>query len=478
MTNIKFGNYTAPKRINKRIDLELGIFFDGTLNNKQNTKERENNTEIYRKHGIKTWVGRQINEKNDTSYDNAWSNVARMSESCISKAYPVYIEGIGTEDKQEDDIIGAALGTGARGIRAKVRITCEKVVKKIIQKLNDGQKSEIKTLTLDVFGFSRGAAAARNFVYEINKGGYKAILYHNYGNIGVDTEPILLDSDGYRTDLTHFPPRGHLGLKLQEKKIIVDRIIVRFLGLYDTVSSCHSESGIIYNFDNDVQELHLNEINTAKHVVHFVATDEIRENFDLTHTRIGEEKTFPGVHSDIGGSYLAGEEWVREIATDWMLKSRLKPIEEKLIAEGWFNKDQLYYHGGNAYFALSGKRYVKDTFSFIPLKFMVEKSIMKGCTNLYLSKINDKYNFSQDQLIHRVEKRLRDYVFGNAKSYDFKWFKDINQSYKGRESDPNYIKEINEQKDLRQLRNKYLHWSADRYALGNDPSWNWKRDHH
>ena len=37
---------------------------------------------------------------------------------------------------------------------------------------------KIAVLTFDVFGFSRGAAAARNFVYEIGKAKYKSQFTH------------------------------------------------------------------------------------------------------------------------------------------------------------------------------------------------------------------------------------------------------------------------------------------------------------
>lgn len=49
MSNIVFGNYTPEYVENNSLDVVLGVFFDGTLNNKVNTKERENNTEIYKK---------------------------------------------------------------------------------------------------------------------------------------------------------------------------------------------------------------------------------------------------------------------------------------------------------------------------------------------------------------------------------------------------------------------------------------------
>lgn len=478
MANIQFGTYTPPKEPKKGNDLELGIFFDGTLNNKQNTRERENNTEIYRKNGIKTWKERQISEKKDTSYDNDWSNVARMSESCINKVYPIYIEGIGSEDKKKDDSDGFGFGSGDTGIIDKVIKGCEKIVDEIKKK----GKVEFNTLTLDVFGFSRGAAAARNFVYEVTKDKYPAVeVWVDTNSDGSVDEKEKRDAHGKKTDLKVLPKHGHLGLKLQESNITIERIVIRLLGIYDTVSSFHPNFSVTPNFNNDVKELHLNEINSARNVFHFVATDEHRENFDLTHTHKGEEKTFPGVHSDIGGSYLSEEEWVRELDTDWGWggrEKRLETIQQRLIAEGWYTRKQLFHIDGKSYDHIEGRRFLWKTYSFIPLKFMVEKANKVGCSQILLNKINQNYNFSKDSLLLRVEKRLRSYVFNNGKSYDFKWFHEINKKYKGKEKDPNYQKELDEQKDLRTLRNKYLHWSSDRYAIGMDPNSDWKRDTH
>lgn len=479
MANITFGNYSPPGEENDDdVNIVFGLFFDGTLNNKVNTKERENNTEIYRKNGIKTWTERKISEKKDTSYDNDWSNVARLSE-CAEKGYQIYIEGIGTEDYKKDDQFGFAMGSKHTGIRAKVRKGCEEIIRLLPGKMNG--KTHVNTLTLDVFGFSRGAAAARNFVYEVGKSKYSATVKTvSKRKVSVS---FYSDSDGNDVPIKELPPRGHLGLKLKETGITVDRLIVRFLGIYDTVSSydptVDSVVGMInHDFSDDVEELNLNDIAAAKKVVHFIATDEHRENFDLTHTHIGEEKTFPGVHSDIGGSYLDEPEWVREIETSWTLKSKLKPLEDRLVAEGWYHREQLSYIGGNMYFALTGTRDLLKTYSFIPLKFMTEKANNSKCKEILINKVNQTYSFSKDQLLLRVEKKLRLYVFGDGKPYDFKWFEDIDKKYKNDQKNPGYLKEVDEQKDLRALRNKYLHWSADRYATGMDPRSDRKRVAH
>lgn len=460
MANIIFSNYTPNELEDANvINVTLGVFFDGTGNNKTNINERKRNSAEFQKHGKKD---------TDSSYYSDWTNVARLWDN-YSKSNSIYVEGIGTEDKKADSNIGYGTGTGSTGIRGKVRKGCEAIVTKKLKPLITG-KTKIGILTFDVFGFSRGAAAARNFVYEIGKAKYNAIP-RSAGRSGT---VYYTDSDGNVTSELQLPKRGHLGLKLKEAGIEVDVIRVRFLGIYDTVSSY----GI--NFSNDVAELNLNSIDLAKKVVHFVAENEHRANFDLTHVHVGIEKSFPGVHSDVGGSYNSGTEIVKEIETDWTNRNDLDPLRQRLIAEGWYqDKDnQLTYTGGNLYWALQGTRYLLKTYSYIPLHFMGQYCT-KNSLPVDVDHIeNTKYLVSNDALLTRVKAKLKSYVMGDGKPYAFKRYSDIKSKYKGIETSQGYHNEIKEQKDLRELRNKYLHWSAKREGVGLDPRSDRKRVTH
>lgn len=442
MCNVKHGNYNPPEeKLDKKENIIFGIFFDGTLNNKNNTQARENNTAAFQKYGK--------SKKEDTSYYNDWSNVARLWKYYTSSK--IYIEGIGTEDSKGDETMGYAFGSGTTGIRGKVRKGCERIVKEL------PKGNVIETLTLDVFGFSRGAAAARNFVHEIFKSKYKAksiaIQTGNPQYGGAAYTYIMTDEDGYSTKLEELPRRGHLGLKLEEAGIEVETIIVRFLGLFDSVSSYSKNISLSPDFSNDVDELNLNDIGRANRVIHFIAENEHRNNFALTHTHVGIEKEFPGVHSDIGGGYNNGEEIVEEIETTWTYKPKLYPLRDRLIEEGWYTTEQLTIEGGIAYFNLKGTRLLSKKYSYIPLYFMAEFGINEKIT-YNIGGLKLEFNIvSEDQLLNRVEARLRKYVFEDDIPY-------------------HYIKNSNtqEQKDLKKLRNEYLHWSSRREGIGMDPT--------
>lgn len=282
------------------IDVTIGVFFDGTANNKYNSGSDKNN---------------------DDSYTGSWTNVVKLwdgynveIEEIIDK---IYLEGIGTKtpiptkkDKElatnwknanvdiedeklkssgkgDDKYQGTGLGFSSNGINAKIERACKLIRLKLNDAINEKNTKDtiVKSITIDVFGFSRGAAAARSFVSRLINivgtvdEGRSVYLKPNY----LDTIHELRDAE----------------------------IKVRFMGLFDTVSSFHP--GLMKgkpNFNNDVGELALtipSQNPSVQSVLHITAADEYRRNFSLTTIdsagSIGVEIVLPGAHSDIGGGY-------------------------------------------------------------------------------------------------------------------------------------------------------------------------------
>ncbi|HEX8016870.1 MAG TPA: DUF2235 domain-containing protein [Flavobacterium sp.] len=458
--SIIFGDYTPPKKAEGTDDLTIGVFFDGTNNNMNNTKAKEyydkraRGEKLTEKEKISAEAYRKYGKgKESSSYYNAWSNVARLCDA-YDKNMVVYVDGIGTETEEADSVLGAGFGTGfifaGTGILGKVEEGCKGLVKKLVEL--GSKNKEIPILYLDVFGFSRGAAAARVFLDEISKKAYpSSVKFKNKG--------------------------GYLGYYLAKNNIKVGLVKVRFLGLFDTVSSYSSSFSPTPDFDNDTTEIELNNLAKAKTVLHFVATDEHRNNFSLTKTRAGKEREFPGVHSDVGGSYNDGVEVVEVIEKNF--EEKLEKLSDKLVNESWYSKDQLEMSFFGPQHELKGTRELKNTYSYIPLHLMAEAATLQ---NVPFSKIKlevKKYNISNDQLLVRAKKRLHAYVFGDSKPYTFKWYGKIHEKYQGvKPGDKRYKayqQEIIEQKDLRELRNNYLHWSADNGSLGMEPTKDRKR---
>ncbi|MCC9074394.1 DUF2235 domain-containing protein [Flavobacterium sp. F-65] len=365
----------------------------------------------------------------DNSYSNDYTNVARMWTCCEQKKYAIYVPGMGTDNLMRDSQDGFAFGSGQTGIRARVRNACEQIADKIfevIEKKEQEKKSQkaLTQITLDVFGFSRGAATARNLVYEVNlDSGYgKAVQKEIPDGVEYRESPnsesgrvriqnmrtAFVDVDNYEIDSSYLmdeqlPKMGHLGYSLLKKTKLEFNdlkdieIIVRFVGIYDTVSSYFEVGGVRDHYDDygklkdedfklfkfgqsdfedDIKDLHLNDLTKEKDiddinkpllnnlysqkVVHFTAKDEHRENFALT--RINQisgkyiEKNFPGVHCDIGGAYMTEEETIDEIGTSLkdeqgtfsflagLLPSSLpglSALRNDLIRQYWYKEDQI-----------------------------------------------------------------------------------------------------------------------------------------
>ncbi|MFV0532010.1 MAG: phospholipase effector Tle1 domain-containing protein [Flavobacteriales bacterium] len=469
------------------IDVSLNLFFDGTGNNKTNTEARKANSTKYQEEG----------NKKDDSYENEFSNVAKGFDAVDPNAenqVREYIEGIGTVDLESDDVFpGQALGEGENGIVGKVIKGCLKGTKKVKFIADKYPKNTvISILKVNVYGFSRGAAAARHFVHVAN------------------TPPLILSSQE-ETVLQVFPPRdmqdatltindedgtklpfimqyGYFGACLAKEKLNIKKIVFNFVGLYDTVASYglnHRGNSVIHG---DTRQLGLDSIGNGKayFVLQFASDDEYRDNFDLTDissTRLyGLEFTLPGVHSDIGGAYRNGNEETDEkfkYETKKIFECKDKPecerFREMLIEEGWFQPEELSIkakakssrpgrrHLPSGYY-LQGKRKLSNRYDKIPLNQMFHYS--KQFEVKYLENRIKKEHKIIGGILERVHSQLINYMNAcNQKRNEY-----VEGKTKG-----NYVQDIKairyqdfmDEDLLKKLRNQYLHWSVEYGSLVN-----------
>ncbi len=167
----------------------------------------------------------------------------------------------------------------------------------------DKKKHYPKTLELDIFGFSRGAAQARHFVNVLKQ-----------------------DGDFWK-------------MKVRYEK---DDIKIRTLNLFDTVGS-------FYTPGKDVDPGYTYYINpgwVTDSIIHFVADDEYRYNFDGQLIGTGNDTEYPvdrtqgkvkefvltGAHSDIGGGYSTNLD--HGISNNELSKLYLNMMYEKCVAAG------------------------------------------------------------------------------------------------------------------------------------------------
>jgi len=509
------GNQQTKESIST-IELQLGFFFDGTTNNMYNTElsqkiqkgagyveelqvdDYKHPTEVdilaYDKYKMNS--AEDIRNKKDidsynftaeekeaflkrdflepvTSYVNDQTNVVRIYQQCDAENYAIYIEGIGTKKYLQDNQEGYALGNGITGIKKRAKEALEELKQRIVSTSNKPNKN-LNKVTIDVFGFSRGAATARHFIgvmtelfitgsiYEMELKKKKNELeskkeenktkYKNYPNEENKQEFLNSKNELNRFESIHgkiknispsdvksfFSKLDKMGLEekdLIEFKTIKDSGILlefRFMGIYDTVSSYATKWDVVKGgisktlFNQNEEQLYMHDLDRVKKVVHFTALDEHRENFSLTriknisHAKNSNriEKNFPGVHSDIGGSYINETEKVHITDEYFMKLADIKSLYGRLIYEGWFSTDQLELKveemnisdninrvstgdkiylglalatrnpilillaGGIVYFknkvltedvsVLRGWRYIRKEYSYIPLHFMYE----------------------------------------------------------------------------------------------------------
>lgn len=271
------GTYT--KAIVER--LTVHVFFDGTGNNRFNTaSDRENP---------------KTSPKGSVSYKNYYSNIALlfMAMKEFDDVKKIYIQGSGTAKGEVDNTKGLALATGATGREARIRDALKQLDKKT-NKI-DGSK-----VTLNVYGFSRGAAWARYFCHVI-----------------------------------------------KTRNVKWKRSKINFVGIYDTVSS---DSFTHYDDVNEMG-LDIGQPQGINYIAHLTAQNEYREHFPLTSIhgaikdKIGFECSLPGAHSDIGGGYpekynetnrfLGFKEHKLNIGN-------LSPIRDEYIDYNWFIKKGYY----------------------------------------------------------------------------------------------------------------------------------------
>ncbi|WKZ90776.1 DUF2235 domain-containing protein [Chimaeribacter arupi] len=276
--------------------LTIGMFFDGTGNNVFNTDKRLLGTCTNMDVGISSEDAESCAQKLDIDMDHAgsylgyYSNIHWLNtlyetdEEIKAEKYnyqvAVYVQGIGTAKDEEDSLVSMGLGTLFEGVVAKTNEGVSLISEQIERIINKGEDISfaIEKIQFDVFGFSRGAAAARHFANRVLRGDNAIQQAINKGLNG----------------------RNHHGKPAGE---------VRFLGLFDTVCAVGSVTDLFNVHDgvNPGVELALPS-GVAQQVFQITAMHECRYNFSLNSIKDSwPELALPGVHSDIGGGYNPSE---------------------------------------------------------------------------------------------------------------------------------------------------------------------------
>jgi hypothetical protein len=200
-----------------------------------------------------------------------------MAPQTGSGQHAIYISGIGTEDGVADSAYGMGTGLGNTGVISKTDKAVSELaaaLKGYLDKYPNARACIIKELQFDIFGFSRGAAAARHFANRI---------------FSQDSTII----SAIKAGLDNVEYSGTSGGK------------TRFLGIFDTVAAIGTPVNGLNPHSADTGEVNLVlRPGVAEKVFHITAQHECRFNFALNSVKPAwPELALPGAHSDIGGGY-------------------------------------------------------------------------------------------------------------------------------------------------------------------------------
>jgi len=234
--------------------------------------------------------------------DTVESNVHRFREF-VGTSDCEYIQGVGTRFSFIGRLIGGAFGTGAKWrIRKMYRSLC--------------RRYHAGDTTIDIVGFSRGAATAVHFANVIAARGIPRPKGPTHRLWHYDT----LLGWSWRMPKTTVPKEG-------------EAPEIRFLGLFDTVASIGLPIGPFRNRPTPRWRVTTIPANVL-HDFHAMALDEVRATFALIRpTRVDQDPNrhyelwFRGVHSNIGGGYA--DRGLSDIALGWMMEMYLWTLDQE-----------------------------------------------------------------------------------------------------------------------------------------------------
>lgn len=285
----------SVKKKKREITLTIGVFFDGTGNNANNSGDRQAvctgehfglsdadsasalSQCVRMNHGHSgTAAGSYLGYYTNVHWLYTLYNTDLTPDTGMGQ-YAIYIEGIGTENQAGDNRYGMGTGGGDTGVVKKTDKAIAALsfaIKNYLAKHIEARECTIKEFQFDIFGFSRGAAAARHFANRI---------YSEQDDI-VTAIKLGLNSIEFS---------GTPGVK------------TRFLGIFDTVAAIGTPVNGFNPHSADTGDVDIVlRPGVADNVFHITAQHECRFNFALNSVKPAwPELALPGVHSDIGGGY-------------------------------------------------------------------------------------------------------------------------------------------------------------------------------
>ena len=293
---------------------------------------------------------------NDTRDSSRLTNVARF-EQRYNSGRSYYVAGVGTVDTDRyslgvgeirpDDFVNGSdvlwygqLVTGAPKSQSDMggnysgRARIDRMMDYFEREATVNNRNS-SVMDIDIVGFSRGAAQAREFSNRITTSSRQLRVN---GQVSYTNGMVRVsDRNGNIQNYYRFLDREQYA-NTGQRRYICQRVNYRFMGLWDTVLSTDYGNGPRYNLGIPEQ---------FQHVAHAVAINEHRSDTlarwternpldRLTHwggfplQSIGRsginidgdvriEMGFLGAHADVGGGYAEGTDQLSQVPLHWMM---------------------------------------------------------------------------------------------------------------------------------------------------------------
>ncbi|WP_114785571.1 phospholipase effector Tle1 domain-containing protein [Vibrio tetraodonis] len=301
--------------------LRIGVFFDGTGQNRLNDLYKESRGVKSRTNVARLFEAYPLDDDSQKTYvsgvgtvDDAWQNPTVIDEgddeSDLGQAFGVEPNRLPSASvflaPPLNHIVNGTLEliSGETGAFYKWQNWTKQYYDIIDSLVDSDEFKNITHIEFDVFGFSRGAALARHFVNAIKDGLPDYNKPRNGESYGEVFPNLLAHIDDESVEAKH-------GYYPDESRTCS----VRFVGLFDTVGSFYQAG------DNEEGNFQLDlDSKCAERVFQITAHHEYRKNFPLTSLRSNKgmlqghfyEEAFAGCHTDIGGGYPSKHQYDKQ----------------------------------------------------------------------------------------------------------------------------------------------------------------------
>lgn len=249
----------------------------------------------------------------------AETNVVRLSRAVRANSgtdgipqFCLYLKGVGTSGSQVERLIAGATGAGIEDI---IRTAYLFLAQNYVPAHTDDTGTAVPADEIFLFGFSRGAFAARSLAGLIGSAGLlkRTSLGH------------LETAWAYYRDFRNRSPQDFVRRFARKQIETHAEMTINFLGVWDTVGALGIPVGFLGEVSGLVHGFHdTSPSRIIKHGAQALAIDEFRDEFVPTlwtgEAPAGstiEQVWFAGCHSDVGGGYFDRE--LADIPLLWMI---------------------------------------------------------------------------------------------------------------------------------------------------------------